>query len=104
MMQCSLVNRPQSLLGTWCLYFQATELVYSEDGSSTSSESLVSTYKDSQHQIPDDRNLNILRIHRFSPCRLNRPLSIYFLWGGVKLSLLGTSATNWPIVPAPDNR
>jgi hypothetical protein len=25
-------------------------------------------------------------------------------WVRVRLSLLGTSATNWPIVPAPDNR
>jgi hypothetical protein len=25
-------------------------------------------------------------------------------WGGVRLSPLGTSATNWPIVPALDNR
>jgi hypothetical protein len=25
-------------------------------------------------------------------------------WGGVRLSPLGTSATNWPIVPAPDER
>jgi hypothetical protein len=25
-------------------------------------------------------------------------------WGWVRLSLLGTSATNWPIVAAPDGR
>jgi hypothetical protein len=25
-------------------------------------------------------------------------------WGGVRLSPLGTSATNWPIVPVPDDR
>jgi hypothetical protein len=25
-------------------------------------------------------------------------------WGGVRLSLFGTSATNWPIVPAPYDR
>jgi hypothetical protein len=25
-------------------------------------------------------------------------------WAGVRLSPLGASATNWPIVPAPDNR
>jgi hypothetical protein len=29
---------------------------------------------------------------------------ILLLWGGVRLSALGTSATNWPIVPAPDDR
>jgi hypothetical protein len=32
---------------------------------------------------------------------------VYFFvvsWGGVRLSPLGTSATNWPIVPAPDCR
>jgi hypothetical protein len=30
---------------------------------------------------------------------------VFFLvsWGGVRLSPLGTSATNWPIVPAPDD-
>jgi hypothetical protein len=30
---------------------------------------------------------------------------IYILvsWGGVRLSPLGTSATNWPIAPAPDD-
>jgi hypothetical protein len=33
-------------------------------------------------------------------------LSFFFLvlWGGVRLSPLGTSATNWPIVPDPDGR
>jgi hypothetical protein len=25
-------------------------------------------------------------------------------WSGVRLSPLGTSAANWPIVPAPDDR
>jgi hypothetical protein len=30
--------------------------------------------------------------------------SIIVSWGGVRLSPLGTSATNWPIVPAPDDR
>jgi hypothetical protein len=32
--------------------------------------------------------------------------TVFFLvsWGGVRLSPLGTSATNWPIVPAPDDR
>jgi hypothetical protein len=31
---------------------------------------------------------------------------LFFLvsWGGVRLSALGTSATNWPTVPAPDGR
>jgi hypothetical protein len=33
-------------------------------------------------------------------------VSLFFLvlWGGVRLSPLGTSATNWPIVLAPDDR
>jgi hypothetical protein len=34
-------------------------------------------------------------------------VSLVFLlvsWGWVRLSPLGTSATNWPIVPAPDDR
>jgi hypothetical protein len=25
-------------------------------------------------------------------------------WGGVRMNLLGTSTTIWPIVPAPDDR
>jgi hypothetical protein len=30
--------------------------------------------------------------------------SFFFVsWGGVRLSPLGTSATNWPILPAPDD-
>jgi hypothetical protein len=29
---------------------------------------------------------------------------IIIILSGVKLSPLGTSATNWPIVPAPDDR
>jgi hypothetical protein len=31
---------------------------------------------------------------------------VFFLvsWSGVRLSPLGTSATNWPTVPAPDDR
>jgi hypothetical protein len=29
---------------------------------------------------------------------------IFVSWGGVRLSPLGTSATNWLIVPAPDDR
>jgi hypothetical protein len=31
-------------------------------------------------------------------------LFFLILWGGVRLSPLDTSATNWPIVPAPDDR
>jgi hypothetical protein len=33
------------------------------------------------------------------------PFVVFFLlfWGGVGLSSLGTSATNWPIIPAPDD-
>jgi hypothetical protein len=37
---------------------------------------------------------------------LHHSSSIFFSsvsWGGVRLSPLGTSATNWPIVPAPDD-
>jgi hypothetical protein len=29
---------------------------------------------------------------------------LFFSWGWVRLSPLGTSATNWSIVPAPDDR
>jgi hypothetical protein len=31
-------------------------------------------------------------------------LFLFFPWSGLRLSPLGTSATNWPIVPAPDDR
>jgi hypothetical protein len=36
---------------------------------------------------------------------LSTKLAFFFLvsWCGVRLSPLGTSATNWPIVPAPDD-
>jgi hypothetical protein len=30
--------------------------------------------------------------------------AIFSSWSGVKLSVLGTLITNWPIVPAPDDR
>jgi hypothetical protein len=32
--------------------------------------------------------------------------AVFFLvsWGGVRLNPLGTSATTWPTVPAPDDR
>jgi hypothetical protein len=39
--------------------------------------------------------------------RSTRNLGFFFFflpWGGVTLSPLGTSATNWPNVPAPDDR
>jgi hypothetical protein len=34
------------------------------------------------------------------------PTSAFFLvsWGGVRLSPLGMSATNLPVIPAPDDR
>jgi hypothetical protein len=41
------------------------------------------------------------------PSRCQDNTSCYFRlvsWGEVRLSPLGTSATNWPIVPAPDGR
>jgi hypothetical protein len=36
----------------------------------------------------------------------NKTMLIFFFisWGGVRLNPLGTSATNWPIVPARDDR
>jgi hypothetical protein len=46
--------------------------------------------------------------HIFSIVIHNRPTTSFFFlllsWGGVRLSPLGTSATNWPIVPVPDDR
>jgi hypothetical protein len=36
------------------------------------------------------------------------PFGFFFFfldsWGGMRLSPLGMSATDWPIVPAPDDR
>jgi hypothetical protein len=50
----------------------------------------------------------LLRPARAAPPDLSSSelnLLVSFLgWGGVRLSPLGTSATNWPIVPAPDDR
>jgi hypothetical protein len=36
--------------------------------------------------------------------RLLTPVHVIVSWGGVRVSPLGTSATNWPIIPAPDDR
>jgi hypothetical protein len=55
---------------------------------------------------------SLLKILKFSLiiCKtgvmLGLVLGFFFLvcWGGVRLSPLGTSATNWPIVPARDDR
>jgi hypothetical protein len=48
-------------------------------------------------------NIILLSIPWFSHCPLSYifPCIVFFLvsWGGVRLSPLGTSATNWPIVP-----
>jgi hypothetical protein len=42
------------------------------------------------------------------PDDLPEELLFYFFflvsWGGARLSPLGTSGTNWPIVPAPDDK
>jgi hypothetical protein len=45
-----------------------------------------------------------LYIH--SPMSSWRSFLVFFLlsWGGVRLSPLGTAATVWLIVPAPDDR
>jgi hypothetical protein len=46
--------------------------------------------------------------HRIYVCYIGPTIQVvsFFLvsWGGVRLSPLGMSATNWPIVPAPDDR
>jgi hypothetical protein len=43
------------------------------------------------------------RCHQSTKLQASYPRMQLFLvsWGGVRLSPLGTSATNWPIVPAP---
>jgi hypothetical protein len=45
-------------------------------------------------------NYTLLQINR----SYSSSSSIFFYWGEVRLSPLDTSATNWPIVPAPDDR
>jgi hypothetical protein len=41
----------------------------------------------------------------YVPCETDFGISLYFVsWGGVRLSPRGTSATNWLILPAPDDR
>jgi hypothetical protein len=77
-MQCGLVNRHQSLLGSCSLYFQAKELIYSEDGGSMFPDPLVSICKDSQRQISEDRDLNIhghetIRSHSLVPVGYTGP-------------------------------
>jgi hypothetical protein len=54
-----------------------------------SSETIVNIYQIIWRHVPEGSN-----IHRF-----------LFLvsWGGVRLSPFGTSPTNWPVVPAPDD-
>jgi hypothetical protein len=51
---------------------------------------------------PEDQNLGNLREFHQPP--VISSLSLSFSWGRVRLSPLGTSATNRPIVPAPDDR
>jgi hypothetical protein len=48
--------------------------------------------------------LKLARIYSFSgPNYRGQWVLVFFIsWGGVSLSPLGTSATVWPIIPAPD--
>jgi hypothetical protein len=51
------------------------------------------------------RNQCLRRYGRVYVCEgISRDQGFFFSWSGVRLSPLGTSATNWPIVPAPDDR
>jgi hypothetical protein len=53
--------------------------------------------------IPTEDGLHLCRGNSVN--FIVRLVSLSFLrWGGVRLSPLGTSATNWLIVPAPDDR
>jgi hypothetical protein len=47
--------------------------------------------------------LNRQHLITFTVSEVTGLISVYFLvsWGRVRLSPLGTSATNWPIVPSP---
>jgi hypothetical protein len=51
-------------------------------------------------------NLVSAVIERLDQIDIRHLLRVFFLvsWGGMRLSLLGTFATIWPIVPAPDDR
>jgi hypothetical protein len=55
-----------------------------------------------------DITITYVSTHPASARSIYYILWIYILflvsWGGVRLSPLGTSATNWRIVPAPDDR
>jgi hypothetical protein len=61
-------------------------------------QSYLSLYRitDSKGELRHNRNIGYLVFW----------LVFLFLvsWGGVRLSPLGTSATNWPIAPDPDDR
>jgi hypothetical protein len=46
-----------------------------------------------------------VRVHKSDHLKQFSILSIFLIsWGGVRLSPLSTSVTNWPIVPVPDDR
>jgi hypothetical protein len=56
--------------------------------------------------IQDDLRNKLLKSDILVSCVFNSDRELFFLvsCGGVGLSPLGTSATNWPVVPAPDDR
>jgi hypothetical protein len=60
-------------------------------------------------QYSSKRSSEPQALNRSSSGRMSSSVSLviigpHSLGGGVRLSPLGTSATNWPIVPAPDNK
>jgi hypothetical protein len=56
-----------------------------------------------REKLQNHYNIDSLHMYEYISCIQ----TVYFFlvsWGGVRLSPLGTSATNWTIVPAPDDR
>jgi hypothetical protein len=49
-------------------------------------------------------NIPWLHNHPHHTSKSHRETLFYVFWGAVRLSPFGTSATNWPVVPVPDDR
>jgi hypothetical protein len=74
---------------------------------------LVILYPNEQSYTPNDsanieKHINTFLLNtcafNINPGNQGSPMIFLASWGGVRLSPLSTSATNWPIVPAPDDR
>jgi hypothetical protein len=77
----------------------AAQLAASQEGLSSMSEWM------SEDRTNFRNVVSITKLRRYTMSNIQTvedQLILSFSWGGVRLSPLGTSATNWPIVPAPD--